>query len=60
MEGTASDEKFIKFFDMLLGRFVALSVLVLTVHDTSCPWHKHYTMVVHTLFLTLLSSYPQC
>jgi len=37
MEGTASDEEFIKFFDMLLGRFVALSVLVLTVHDTSCP-----------------------
>ena len=35
MEGTTSDEEFIKFLDILLCRFVTLSILVPIVHETT-------------------------
>ena len=35
MEGTASDKEFIEFLDVLLGRSIALSVLMPIVHETS-------------------------
>jgi len=41
MEDTASDKEFIEFLDVLLRRFVILSVLVPIVHETSTKrwWH---------------------
>ena len=35
MEGTASDEAFIEFLDVFLGKFVTLSVLVPIVYETT-------------------------